>query len=237
MKDFNLLSNRLEWCVTEKQQREDRRIYNAELARIAGVSRTAVTNWMQNTNGMDATYARPLSEFFGVNPLWLETGQGSPETIKKAKKSHGSDEIDLDDGETTIAIKRAEFKLSAGISGYSIEYIDGEKSPISFRKDWLDRKGYIASKLVAVNVRGSSMEPSLYDDDLVVINTADTKHIDTEVYAFNYDGELVIKRLMRENGNWYMSSDNTDKRKYPNRICSEDSFVIGRIIYKQSERI
>jgi len=235
MSNFNLLSKRLEWCIAEKQHRDNRRIYGAELASVADVSRAAVSNWMKDVNGISANQARLLGEFFNVDPIWLETGEGKPD-VKKTKHI-ASEEIDLDDGTDQIAIRQVEFRLSAGMSGYSVEFVDGEKSPISFRKDWYDSRGYNPSKLVAIKVKGQSMETSLFEDDIVVVNTADTKHVDTEVFAFNYDGEPVIKRLSKEQGNWYLTSDNPDKRKYPNKMCDENCFVIGRIVYKQSERI
>lgn len=53
----------------------------------------------------------------------------------------------------------------------------------------------------------------------------------------NYEGELVIKRLVRGAGQWWLASDNPDQRRYPRKVCGEDVFCIGRIVHKQSERI
>jgi phage repressor protein C with HTH and peptisase S24 domain len=82
------------------------------------------------------------------------------------------------------------------------------------------------------------MEPGLYDGDTVVINTADTKPADGEAFAINYEGELLIKRLVRDNGLWWLSSDNSDQRKFPRKQCAGDlCLIIGKIVHKQSERI
>jgi phage repressor protein C with HTH and peptisase S24 domain len=145
--------------------------------------------------------------------------------------------VEIDEQSEFVAIKRVDLKISAGISGYSIDYIDGERSPIFFRRDWLEKNGYEADKLFAIPVGGESMIPTLYPDDMVVGNAADTKQMEGEVYAVNYEGELVIKRLHREAGQWFLSSDNADKRRFANKLCHENCFIIGRIIYKQSERI
>lgn len=136
-----------------------------------------------------------------------------------------------------VAIRRVDFKISAGISGYAVDYLNGDRAPIFFRKDWLEKKKLNPNKLYAIPVRGESMETSLFEGDLVVINGDETNPIDGEVYAVNYEGELVIKRMHREAGLWYLASDNTDKRRFPNKVCQENCFIIGRIIYKQSERI
>ena len=80
------------------------------------------------------------------------------------------------------------------------------------------------------------METSLYEDDLVVIIVDESKPIDGDVFAVNYEGQVVIKRLIRQAGNWYLFSDNQDKRKYADKICHKNCIMIGKVIYKQSEK-
>lgn len=145
--------------------------------------------------------------------------------------------IDLDEHPEYSAIRRVKFKLSAGVSGYEVEYLNGHRAPIFFRRDWLEVRSLLPQNLMAVEVTGQSMEPSLFEGDLVVVNVADTTPRDGEVFAANYDGELVIKRLMRDAGEWYLYSDNSDKRRYPSKLCDERTIIVGRIVHKQSERI
>jgi phage repressor protein C with HTH and peptisase S24 domain len=143
----------------------------------------------------------------------------------------------LDDESDFVAIKRVDFKLSAGIKGFAIEPLNGERAPIFFRQDWLTKRGYNAKHLHAIEISGPSMETSLYEGDLVVVNTKENKPIDGEVFAANYEGELVVKRFIRESGKWWLSSDNPDKRRFPNKLADESCFIIGKVIHKQSERI
>jgi phage repressor protein C with HTH and peptisase S24 domain len=65
------------------------------------------------------------------------------------------------------------------------------------------------------------MEPGLYDGDTVVVNTEQVTPKDGVVFAVNYEGELVIKRLMRDAGQWWLRSDNADQRRYPRKTCGE----------------
>lgn len=202
-----------------------------DLWKGVGVSSGAVTHWLNGAK-LSGQNLIKVSKLLRVNPVWLETGRGP---------KHGDDrklnEITVTDDSEYVGIKRVDFKISAGVSGFAVDYFDGERSPIFFRRDWLDKQGYDPLKLYALPVSGESMQTSLYPGDMVVINTDDTKAIDGEVYAINFDGELVIKRMHREHGDWYISSDNTDKRRFPNKLCHENCFVIGKVIYKQSERI
>jgi phage repressor protein C with HTH and peptisase S24 domain len=187
--------------------------------------------------------ARRLEKDYGMGPGYLDNADlvlnKGEEVLAIELKKLGAKPANpiLDEGSEYVAISRVEFKLSAGIKGFAIEPLNGENAPIFFRKDWLDKRGYDPKHLHAIEVTGSSMEPSLFEGDLVVVNTKDIKPVDGEVFAANFEGELVVKRLIREAGKWWLSSDNADKRRFPNKLCDENCFVLGRIIFKQSERI
>jgi phage repressor protein C with HTH and peptisase S24 domain len=145
---------------------------------------------------------------------------------------------DQDDNPDLVRIRRVKLKLSAGISGFSAEPEVEENSPIFFRADWLRRRGYKNDKLIALQVRSDSMEPGLYENDTVVVNTADIVPADGEVFAINYEGEPVIKRMQRDAGAWWLSSDNPNKQKHPRKECVDGlCIIIGRVVHKQSERI
>lgn len=208
----------------------------------AGLSQKAVrdkTGMAQSTlselenDAHGSTYVAALAVLYNESAIYLAEG-------KRLNKnySNNDDAIDLVDNADYPAIKRVNLKLSAGISGFSIDYDIEDKTPIVMRKEWFDARGYKPAKLLAVEVRGESMQNGLFDGDTVVINTADTTPIDGEVFAINYEGEMLIKRMVRDAGTWWLSSDNQDQRKFPRKECSGDAcLVVGRIVHKQSERI
>lgn len=137
----------------------------------------------------------------------------------------------IDDSDQNAHIRRVKFNVESGIE-------NDEGNPIFFRKNWMDSRGYKPENLIAIYVHGNSMEPGLYDGDTVVINTSDTEPIDGEVFVVNYENETVIKRLIRDSGRWWLSSDNSDQRRFPRKECnSELCSIIGRVVHKQSEKI
>ncbi|MEF8755967.1 MAG: XRE family transcriptional regulator [Accumulibacter sp.] len=140
-------------------------------------------------------------------------------------------------GDNRLPVRRVRFKISAGISGYEIEYEDGESEPIFMARRWFDQHGYRPDRLLAIKVTGRSMEPSLYDGDLVIVNLDDTRLQDGQVFAANYEGELVIKRLKRDAQQWFLSSDSPDKIRFGDKRCTDGCGLIGRVVYKQSEHI
>lgn len=169
----------------------------------------------------------------GVRQQWLATGDGP----MKDDSSTTAPPIDLEDNPDYPAIRRVTFKLSAGASGFGIQYRDERGAPIVFQRQWYEARGLNPDRLFAVEVSNGSMEPGLYDGDTVVVNTESVEPKDGVVFAVNYEGELVIKRLVRDSGQWWLSSDNPDQRKYSRKACDEHCILIGEIVHKQSERI
>ncbi|WP_296948959.1 XRE family transcriptional regulator [uncultured Massilia sp.] len=142
------------------------------------------------------------------------------------------------DDPTFTHIPKVKLRLSAGISGFEVEPERFDGSTTAVRTDWLKKNGYASEKLIALTVRGESMETTLYDGDLVIVNTMDTKPVDGVVYAFNYEGEPVIKRLSRDAGQWWLTSDNPDQRKYHRKLCQGAAcIVVGRVVRRESERL
>jgi phage repressor protein C with HTH and peptisase S24 domain len=200
----------------------------SELARKLNKSPQVLNNW--EDRGMSKGGILYASKLLGIDPRAIEGDSFYFESTSVTS-------ID-DNDEEYPAIKRVNLRLSAGITGFGVEMDIQDKTPIVMQKEWFSKKGYVPEKLLAVKVTGQSMEPGLYDGDTVVVNTNDIKVTDGSVYAVNYEGELLIKRLVRDAGLWWLSSDNPDQRRFPRKECAgELCILIGKIVHKQSERI
>lgn len=200
-----------------------------ELALASGVRPPSVSDWLNGkTLSLKAKTAHRASRFLGVAFLWLTEGIGP---------MHDGVPKETGPGDDRLPVRRALFKLSAGVSGYEIEYENGESEPIFMARRWFEQRGFKPEKLLALKVSGRSMEPKMHEDDLVIINTESTKPIDGLTFAVNYEGEMVIKRMKRDAGQWFISSDNPDKVRYGDKVCAEGCFIIGEVVYLQTENI
>lgn len=137
-----------------------------------------------------------------------------------------------------VQIRRVRLRLSAGIVGFAVEPEEDVAGSFGVETDWLSRNRFNRDDLLALEVTGESMEPRLYKGDLVVVNTADKNPADGQVFAVNYEGEPVVKRLTRDAGHWWLTSDNPDQRRFPRKLCDGVTcLLIGRVVLKKSENI
>lgn len=142
------------------------------------------------------------------------------------------------DDPSMTQIMKVKLRVQAGITGFQVEpeHYDGETQSVPTK--WVEREGLHKEALLALVVRGESMEPGLYEGDTVVVNTADKHLVSGHVYVVNYEGEAVVKRMLRDAGQWWLASDNPDQRKYHRQLCKGAlCIVIGRVIRKESTHI
>lgn len=230
-----------------KKARDYAKLSQEDLADAVGCSIDLIRK-LEQGNRKDTTFKIKIAKACGVNAEWLDTGEGaiidepiplfSRSSVKQERAEYNLDPINLEDNPDYPSIRRVNLRLSAGIVGFSIDHDIDDKSPIVMQRQWFESRGYNPSKLLATGVRGDSMSPGMNDGDTVVINTEDTTPVDGVAFAINYEGELTVKRLFRDAGIWWLSSDNPDQRKYPRKQCTGDlCLIIGRIVHKQSEVI
>lgn len=85
---------------------------------------------------------------------------------------------------------------AAGAAGNGTINLDGPPiDHLAFSKRWLEQNGISAGDSILINVRGDSMEPSIYDGDLVMIDRRKTQIRSGRIYVFREGDSLRIKRL------------------------------------------
>lgn len=105
-------------------------------------------------------------------------------------------------GPDFIPIPRYAVEASAG-HGALVQTEEGS-GYYAFNRKFLERRGLVPGKLSVISVRGDSMEPDLYDSDLILLNHADTNPIDGKIYAVRFDNDLIVKRIQRLPGSALM---------------------------------
>lgn len=215
-----------------RARRDALKLNQSQVAKLAGLKQPDISK-IELGAIQKTTEILALARALQCNPDWLATGEGQ----MLGGAARGPKEIDLDNNPDYPAIRRVAIKAQAGVSGYAVEYMNDDGPPIVFRSDWYKAKGYRPEKMLAVRVCGESMIPSLYEDDLIVVNTEQTQPRQGVTFLVSYEGEVVVKRLVRDDGLWWLTSDNQDQRRYPRTKCNGGTTIIGEVVYRQTERV
>lgn len=228
-----LVAKNLDWLISE------RKMSPYEVQRATGVPQPTIHRIISGESNDPRTKTlQPLADFFQVSVADLRTRDLATGNVLEGLRpgSIGKVEAAASNDPRFTLIPKVRLRLTAGISGFEVEPepFDGTTTAIS--TGWIERHGYKADKLIAVMIRGDSMYPEFKEGDLVIVNTEDQKPVDGAVYAINYEGEPVVKRLTRDAGQWWLTSDNPDQRKYYRRTCDESVVIIGRVVKKESEQ-
>jgi phage repressor protein C with HTH and peptisase S24 domain len=84
-------------------------------------------------------------------------------------------------------------------------------------------------KLAMAQVYGDSMQPTLFNADMVLVDTTQRSPRDG-LFVVRLFGELMVKRITTGPGQVDVSSDNTAHRSYPN-VDLDQLHIVGRVIW------
>ncbi len=187
---------------------------------------------------------RPLSLLTGVrfaSGLGVELRSISPRLaaeLELALKVLPQQPSITDQTSEYARVQCVQLELRGGKRTYNIRPLGTDGAFIAFRHDWLKLRNYESSWLLAVRVNDDAMRPTMAHGDMIVINTADRSPTETVVFAVNYEGELYIRRFVRDIGAWWLVCDNPDVQRFPRKQFNEKQcYIIGRVIHRQSEII
>jgi len=207
------------------------------LAEELGVSRGAVSD-AKSKDKIPAEWLLKLFRGHGINPFWLETGRGTLYLDQRTVREGSGAEV----GESGASGPSSEFdyvpmvkaRLSGG--GGSLETSDNVVGYYAFRRAWLAGKGDIRSMRL-MRVTGESMEPTLEDEDVVLVDLSQCDILTGKIYAVRIDDEIVVKRLDKKPGLLVLISDNRQFYDPLEVVMGEQVNVdiLGRVIWMARE--
>ena len=191
-----------------------------DLAAASGIPYGTLQKIMQGKADPGLSDLRTLSETLGVGIDWLITGIG-PES---------GDGLEAEDDEF-VRVSLYDIHASAGPG--AIAPVIEQPVAIKFRADWLSKRGANLHDLQAIRVRGDSMEPTLKNGDLIVVDTVRTTPSDG-IFVIAHDDEIQVKRLQRLSPTrLVIASDNplAGNTEIDLRDETQHPRIIGRVIW------
>lgn len=193
-----------------------------DLAKEIGISVARISQLKAGSGGIKAENLFAFARATNCSPRWLAEGVGKPKDENNPLQDF-----------TIIPQYSAKGAAGNGYLNDNVEALSG----LVFKRDWLNRMRLKEQNLKVIYAQGSSMEPTLADGDVLLLDESQTEPSNRRVYAITRpDGELIIKRLMLTMTNgWIIRSDNEDKRQYPDEVASDTEIghlrIAGRIVW------
>ncbi len=108
-----------------------------------------------------------------------------------------------------------------------------ELGALQFRRDFLRSVGVSPVNAGIVHVTGTSMEPTIRDGAVLLLNRADRTPRRGSVYAFAWEGQMLVRRFQRVGDVWHAVADNADKSEHPDIVIAgkAEGVVQGRAIW------
>ena len=175
-----------------------------EFGKKLGLEWHKIKNIETEKHKLTPDIAEKIEQIYSTNGWWLLTGKGSMHT--------NDNSLQKTEDKDTIEIDKLSLKASAGtgIENFEVDTVGRIKLSSSVFRTKPNPKN-----LKVIEVIGDSMEPTLQEGDIVVIDTNATYTIDG-IYAINIQGEVFIKRLQfKLDGTIKIISDN---QKYETMI-------------------
>ncbi|KAF7774398.1 hypothetical protein PCIT_a0834 [Pseudoalteromonas citrea] len=104
---------------------------------------------------------------------------------------------------------------------------------LAFRKKWIDYKNLDKSQLAVVFAKGDSMEPTIHNNNTILVDLSDKKLSEGLIYVVRLGEELYAKRLQQYiDGSVRLISDNKEYVEQHVQAHELDQLeIIGKVVW------
>lgn len=170
-----------------------------ETAQAWGVSSSTLDRYINKGSMPSFDRVIAIADAEGVSLEWLATGT---EAERRARPAIKNDNV--------IEILQYDLKASAGAGCLVVS--ENPVAKFEFSKEWLIKQSLYGKHLTIVPVFGDSMEPTLMDEDLMLVEVIeDPKQANDGIYVFRIDEAILVKRLQFDFAmrGYHATSDNS----------------------------
>ncbi|WOE31955.1 MULTISPECIES: XRE family transcriptional regulator [unclassified Acinetobacter] len=180
-----------------------------------------------------------IAALLNVDAYWLSTGKTASDVDADLKNLlEKSTKITINSSENNederIWIDLVNIRFSCG-NGESIEFHFDEVLGVrDFSPSFFKKYGVKPENVKLAIAKGDSQEPYICNEDEFAIDLSDTEIKDNEFYAVYFEGEAMLKQIIKEEGGKLIL--HSLNPKYRDKVISDvngSSFrVIGRQFYR-----
>lgn len=182
-----------------------------------------------------STHTAQIARVLGVSPEWLADGQMG---IAETRTEYATHSHVVSVSEMFAKVPRYSAELSAGHGAHVAD--EADNGFLYFRRDWLKRRNLDVRHLCVVDVRGNSMEPTICDNDVILVDSSDRHSqisgiADGFIYAISIDDDALVKRLFKKPGGGIIVRSDSPSPQYRDVIIDGADLsylrIIGRAVW------
>lgn len=192
-----------------------------ELADKLGIHKNTMANYERGDRFPDVNILQKILGIFpDTNPAWLLANEGSK---SRSDSTHQ---------EGYVMFPRYEIEAGAAPG----RHIESEQVVdfVTFKEEWIQNFLRVPQKnLALLSVKGDSMNPTLNDGDMILVDLRTTRVEDSAIYVLEFEDTLLVKRIQRKlDGSVVIKSDNDlyePEAFEKNQV--ESLRIIGRVVW------
>lgn len=193
-----------------------------------GIGASTLNAYIKKGSVPNLNIAHQIAIKEGVSLLWLATGSG--DETSEAQSTYEPPKLGAFEAEFAM-IPGYRIQVSAGHGSLNPDQLEPTRH-LAFRRKWLKYRGFNEKDLAIVWAKGDSMEPTIHNNDTLVVHLGRNKPADGHIYIFRNGDELFVKRYQSMLGTWRLISDNSFYS--PLDIPKEDQHqfeVVGQVVH------
>ncbi len=201
------------------------------LARAMGVSPSAFRKWLKGEAEPSRERLVALASASKVSIGWLATGEGPEPEFAGSDRPRPRNGAEMGDLGRFVRLPRRATAAAAGVTSPSQP---DDTEFLALRQDWVRNViGVDPAQLGLEIAVGDSMDPTIHDGNLLLLDAADQALAQFGIYVLEIAGERLVKRVQRRlDGSVVLISDNP----HYERDCVpveqvDDVKVIGRVVW------
>ncbi len=169
-------------------------------AKKSGMSEGVMRSYIRGDTFPSLDRLEAIANAAKVDLNWLASGKDATTQLVEAPARK----------DNVVEVIQYDFKASAGAGCLVVS--ENPVARFEFSREWLIKQGLNGKHLTVVEVYGDSMEPTLMDEDLMLVEVIDDpKQARDGVCVFRIDDEVMVKRVQYDfgSGGYHVTSDNT----------------------------
>ena len=133
---------------------------------------------------------------------------------------------------TPVRVYTAEASAGPGL----LNPEDDRIGTLAFKRTWLQQIGLNPAKASILRVKGDSMEPTVKDGSIVLVDEQKKQPVGNSIFAFIEDDELRIKRLdVIDGGKSKVLTITSDNPDYPSEVRINSDInrlrILGQVVW------